>query len=367
MALETAWVDAADQRVLSLPTRCHLTLPHLLWELVPTRSILSLSTSVFRSRLLFWRPTTGSWIGVTNLARTAFAGLAVNLPRSAVSLVKIASLVALTLLLVLLASTALAQESLPASSEAKIAAGVAALKSGDLDGADMVFSEALRQGIKHPLVYHNLGIIAQQRGRHLEAVKRFRQTLALQPDFGPAHLLLGSSLLALKRNAQALGELRRAVKLMPEEPQAHLQLAKAYEASGNWILAVRQLQRLVELAPQEPEYSYQLGRALAKLAGWSYQQISALDPHSARLEQALGQDYAVQEKYDLALVAFQKAARLDPKLPDIHLAIALICLELKRFDEALAAIELELKLVPESKAALDAKSRIEAAKAAAFP
>lgn len=306
-------------------------------------------------------------MGVTNLARTAFAGLAVNLPRSAVSLPKISSLVALPLLLVLLASTAIAQESLPPSLEAKIAAGVRALKSGDLDDAEMVFSEALRQGIKHPLVYHNLGIIAQQRGRHLEAVTRFRQTLDLQPDFGPAHLLLGSSLLALKRNAEALDELRRAVKLMPEEPQAHLQLAKAYQASENWVLAVRQLQRLVVLDPQEPEYSYQLGKALAKLSRWSYQQISALDPHSARLDQALGQDYAVQEKYDLALVAFQKAARLDPKLPDIHLAIALICLELKRFDEALAAIELELELVPESTAAMDTKSKIEAAKAAASP
>jgi hypothetical protein len=51
-------------------------------------------------------------------------------------------------------------------------------------------------------------------------------------------------------------------------------------------------------------------------------------------------------------------------LPEIHLAIALVCLELKRFDEALVAIELELNLVPESKAALDAKAKIEAAKAA---
>jgi tetratricopeptide (TPR) repeat protein len=85
------------------------------------------------------------------------------------------------------------------------------------------------------------------------------------------------------------------------------------------------------------------------------------------LQQALGQEYAVQEKYDLALAAFQKAAQSDPKLPEIHLAIALICLELKRFDEALAAIELELNLLPESKPALDAKAKIEAAKTSASP
>jgi tetratricopeptide (TPR) repeat protein len=265
------------------------------------------------------------------------------------------------------AAATLAQENPPPSFETRVAPGVEALKSGDLDTAEKIFSSALRQGIKHPLVYHNLGVIAQQRSQHVEAVARFRQALALEPDFGPSHLLLGSSLLALGKNAEAVRELQHAVKLMPQQPQAHLQLAEAYESSENWIAAVQQLRKLVELAPQEPEYSYQLGKAWTKLSGWSYQQISRVDPHSARLQQALGQEYAVQEKYDLALVAFQKAAQSDPKLPEIHLAIALICLELKRFDEAVAAIEIELRLVPESKSALDAKAKVEAAKIAASP
>ena len=260
-----------------------------------------------------------------------------------------------------------AQQNLPPEFQSLVAPGVEALKSGDLNTAEEIFSSALRKGIKHPLIYHNLGVIAQQRGKHVEAVARFREALALQPDFGPSHLLLGSSLLALKRNEPALGELRRAVALMPKEPQARLELAKAYEGSENWIAAVQQLQKLVELAPQEPEYSYHLGKALTKLSGWSYQQISKVNPRSARLQQALGQEYAVQGKYDQALAAFQKAAEFDPKLPEIHLAVALLCLELKKLDEAQTAIELELSLVPESKAALDAKSRIEAARAAASP
>jgi tetratricopeptide (TPR) repeat protein len=260
-----------------------------------------------------------------------------------------------------------AQENPPPSFETQVAPGVEALKSGDLETAEKVFNSALRQGTKHPLVYHNLGVIAQLRGQHLEAITRFRQALALQPDFGPSHLLLGSSLLTLRNNAEAVRELQRAVRLLPEQPQARLQLAKADEASENWIGAVQQLQKLVELAPQEAEYSYQLGRGWTKLSGWSYQQISRIEPHSARLEQALGQEYAVQERYDLALAAFEKAAQTDPALPEIHLAIALICLELKRLDEALAAVELELKLVPESKAALEAKAKIEVAKAAVSP
>jgi tetratricopeptide (TPR) repeat protein len=266
-----------------------------------------------------------------------------------------------------IAASALAQENLPAALEAKIAAGVQALKAGDLNSADEVFSDALRQGIKHPLIYHNLGVLAQLRGNHSEAVTRFRQALSLQPNYGPSRLLLGSSLLALHRNSEAVRELKRAVVLMPKEPQAHLQLAKADEATDNWIAAVPEFQKLVELAPQEPEYSFQLGTAWAKLSGWSYSQITRINPDSARLHQALGQECVIQEKYDLALAAYQRAARSDPKMPEVHLAMALILLELKKFDLALAEIDLELNLVPESKMASATKTKIEAIMATSSP
>jgi len=294
-----------------------------------------------------------------------------------------------------------AQEPPPSSLETQVAPGIAALKSGDLDSAEKIFSSALRRGIKHPLVYHNLGVIAQMRGQHLEAVERFREALAIQPNYGASRLLLGTSFLALGRNAEAVRELQRAVLLMPQqpqarlqlakayeasedwvaaaqqlqklveldpqEPQARLQLAKAYEASEDWVAAAQQLQKLVELDPQEPEYAYQMGKAWMRLSGWSYQQIARINPNSARLQQGLGQEYAVQEKYDLALAAFQRAAEADPQLPDVHLAIGSILLEQKKYDQALAEIALELKLVPASKAAEELKTKIENARAGSRP
>ena len=260
-----------------------------------------------------------------------------------------------------------AQEPPPSSLETQVAPGIAALKSGDLDSAEKIFSSALRRGIKHPLVYHNLGVIAQMRGQHLEAVERFREALAIQPNYGASRLLLGTSFLALGRNAEAVRELQRAVLLMPQQPQARLQLAKAYEASEDWIAAAQQLQKLVELDPQEPEYAYQMGKAWMRLSGWSYQQIARINPNSARLQQGLGQEYAVQEKYDLALAAFQRAAEADPQLPDVHLAIGSILLEQKKYDQALAEIALELKLVPASKAAEELKTKIENARAGSRP
>jgi tetratricopeptide (TPR) repeat protein len=249
----------------------------------------------------------------------------------------------------------------------QLAKGIAALKAGDLDSAEKVFTLALHQGVRSPLVYHNLGVIAQERGQHEQAVARFRETLRLQPEFGPAHLLLGISLLALGKNAEAARELKIAEKLMPTEPQVHLQLARANDALGEHLAAIDQYQQLTRLVPQDPEYTYLLAKSWANLSQSSLKDIAKLDSNSVRLHQALSMELWSQGKYDQALASFQKAADVDPKLPELHLARSLIYLEQKKYDEALVEIERELALVPDSQAALATRAKIAAAKSASAP
>ncbi len=271
--------------------------------------------------------------------------------------------IAIMLLLVGVATETAAQKHLTPDVEARIASAIQDLKSGNLDSAQGAFLGLLGRGIKHPLVYHNLGVIALLRGRNAEAITAFRQALALQPDNGSSRLLLGSSLLGLRKNAEAVHELRRAATLMPNEPQVHLELGTAYEAVGNWIAAVQEFQKLVKLAPQEPEFSYQLGNAWTRLADWSIHQIIDIDPNSARVHLGLGLEFAAQGKYDQALAAYQQSVRSDPKMPEVHLATAATYFELKKFDEALSEIEPEFALGPERKAAADIKAKLQAAKA----
>src|SRR2546430_11045013 len=56
-----------------------------------------------------------------------------------------------------------AQENPLPSLETQVAPGIEALKSGDLDTAERIFANALQHGAKHPLVYHNLGVIADRK------------------------------------------------------------------------------------------------------------------------------------------------------------------------------------------------------------
>jgi tetratricopeptide (TPR) repeat protein len=263
-----------------------------------------------------------------------------------------------------LGANALAQPSLSPQLAKLFTAGVDALKSGDLETAEKTFQEVLRRGGKASFVHHNLGIVYQQRGDHAKAAVQFREAVRLQPNFGQARLLLGVSLLASGKIAEAAGELEHSVRLLPGEPQSRLQLANAYERANNWLGAVAQYQALRELAPQEAEYAYRLGRAYARLSEWSLDQIIKIDPEAARLRQSLGQQLLMQGKYELAASEYRRAAERDPKLPEIHLALALIYLEQKRFDEALKEIEQELKITPQSRKALELKQKIDTAKSA---
>jgi tetratricopeptide (TPR) repeat protein len=264
----------------------------------------------------------------------------------------------------LLASLAAAQE-LPDSLRGSFEDGVRALRAGRLAEAETAFRTVIAQGGALAFVHNNLGLAYQQQGQHEQAVEQFREAIRKDPRYAAPRVGLGASELALGRVAEATAELERAVKLTPREPIALFHLARAYERGENWAGAVEQYRALRELAPKEPEYAYRLGKAYLGLAEWSLRELRTLDPGSARLKQAMGHNYRVQGRPDQALRALEQAARADPSLPEIHLALAQIHLEQKRFADARRELELELALVPESAGARALLARVEAEEAKA--
>lgn len=254
-----------------------------------------------------------------------------------------------------------AQQDLPAPLRSLFSEGVQAQKSGRLDVAEKVFLRVLREGGKVAYVYNNLGIVYQLRRNHLKAIDQFREAIHLQPDYVAPRVLIGASLLALGRVAEATRELEQAVKVRPHEPLARFELAKTYERANNLTGAVDQYHALRELSPQEPEYAFRLGKAYMKLALWCTEEIMRLSPGSARLYQTLAENYRAQGRLELAHRAFQRAARIDPALPGIHLALADIYVEQGKPAEARSEVEQELAIVPESVTALALRKKLESA------
>lgn len=256
---------------------------------------------------------------------------------------------------------------LPSALTSRFAAGVAALQGGSLDEAEAAFRAVLRDGGDRAFVHHNLGIVLQRRGQHAAAVAEFRRASALDPVFGPARLLAGSSLIALGRPADALIDLEQAVRLMPREIAAHLQLADACERTGRIARLTEAYRAVVALAPDDPEYAFRLGKAYLRLSQHAYQRIQAIDPQAARLSQALGREYLVQGQPQRARVAFEAAAARDPRLAEVHLALAQLAADDGRWDDAAREVALELAVQPSSREALALRARVDAARSAGRP
>ncbi len=269
-----------------------------------------------------------------------------------------------TAALLALGVAAPAQE-VPPPLQAGFEEGVRALKAGKLDDAEKAFRGVLARDPTSAPVHNNLGIVLQERRQHEQAVAEFREAARLDPRYVAPRILLGASLLALGQVGEARRELERAVKLAPKEPLARLQLAKVEESGGDWMGAVEQYQALRELKPEEPEYLYGLGSAYLHLSEWCLRELDKREGGAARLFQALGHNYRVQGRPDLALTAFTKAAEADPTLPEVHLAMAQIHMEQGRWADARREIDRELALVPESAGARALAERLRALEAGA--
>ncbi|MDQ3070367.1 MAG: tetratricopeptide repeat protein, partial [Acidobacteriota bacterium] len=221
----------------------------------------------------------------------------------------------------------------------------------------------IRDGGDRAFVRHNLGIVLQQRGRHADALVEFRAASRLDPAFGPAHLLAGTSLLALGQARAAVIELGLASQLMPREPAVRLQRADACERVNDVLCLADEYRTLVNLSPDNPEYAYRLGKAYLRLSQWAHTRIQAIDPKAARLSQALGREYLEQGRADLAERAFQDAIARDGTLTEVHLALARIYLGDGQLDEATRAVARVLVLLPDSKDARALQATIDAARA----
>jgi tetratricopeptide (TPR) repeat protein len=242
--------------------------------------------------------------------------------------------------------------SLPESLQSLFASGVKAQKQGDLEEAEKAFLKVLEQGGKLSFVYNNLGAVYQQRKQHAQALAEFREAIRLQPDYAAPRILAGASLTALGKISEAIKELEQAVKLEPNEPLARIQLAQAYDQADNFFGLIEQYQRLRQINPKDSEYTYQLGRAFMRLTGWCSQEIEKINPSSARLYQSIANNYVYQSNKEKAIEYLKRAIQADPKLAELHLALAQLYAQQGQVSEALREIDLELSLVPNSLAAL---------------
>ena len=172
--------------------------------------------------------------------------------------------------------------------------------------------------------------------RFAEALARYREALAINPDYAPAQAGRGEALVRLGRYEEALPALERALALGPPD----------------WAFTGA-LQRLMGQAAAE------LGRD--ETAAEHLEHALQFDPRDAQALDRLALVRFRQQRYEVALELYERLLELTPEVAQVHANRGAALYHLGRVDAALQGFERALALDPALETARSAIERIRAA------
>ena len=121
---------------------------------------------------------------------------------------------------------------------------------GNLSGAVLQFSEAVRIRPEDPVANNALGAVLLASGHVEGAIPRLRTALAGRPDYFDAHYNLGNALASQGDFAGALLHFRAAVRLNPQDASAEANLGSALAETGNLKEARLHFERALQIDPK---------------------------------------------------------------------------------------------------------------------
>ncbi len=183
--------------------------------------------------------------------------------------------------------------------------GKALLKGGQLQGAEVAFEEALKQGVNRGEVALPLGQIFLALGRPEAVIERI-QPSGLAPDLQVEILTMrGNAYLELGKSTQAVQSFENARSIDPKSPSPLIAEVPMLLTAGKIDQAREKAEKAVQLAPNSA-YAWSMKASVA---------------------------HAAFQMPD-ALAAYEKALSLSPKHVDARVARAALLIDLKRDAEA---------------------------------
>jgi tetratricopeptide (TPR) repeat protein len=224
-------------------------------------------------------------------------------------------------------------------------------QAGNLNQAEQLCAQVLREDPRHAGGLFLLGLIDRQAGRYDLAVEHLAQAVRWKPDFAEAHNSLGNALREQKRLEEAVASFRQALRLNPHLAEARSNLGVALMELGRLAEAVASLQQALNLKPNYAEAQNNLGLALSQQgrleeAAASLRQALRLRPDYVEAHNNLGTVLTKQGKLAEAVASLQQALNLKPNHADAHINLGSALMEQGRLEEAVVSLRHALRLQP---------------------
>jgi tetratricopeptide (TPR) repeat protein len=204
---------------------------------------------------------------------------------------------------------------------------------GRLDDAERVAREALATDPEDPALLASLAAVLYGAGRYAEGLSAAEAAVAAAPQAEATHRLRALLLSALDRHPEAVEAAYRSVTLAPEDPQAATAYARVLRRAGRLADAEQVAHRVVALDPQSAAAHFLLAdiagdRGDRRTARRAYEETLRLDPQHAVARHDLAVLDAQSRRPAPALRGFVEAGTLDPGLPHVLQAVAVVLWQL---------------------------------------
>lgn len=179
-----------------------------------------------------------------------------------------------------------------------------------LDEAEQIYRQILQAVPNHPQILNLLGIIAQTKNLHEQAVSFFEQSLLNDNNNFETYFNLGWSLFALKKYAEASAAFQRVIKLNPKVFQAYNSLGKIYAIENIKEEAKSAFEHALAINPKYLEAQINLACLEQNLP--QLQNLLQQNPTRGDIAHNIAKIYQSQNLFHQTLAYAAKAAELLP-------------------------------------------------------
>jgi tetratricopeptide (TPR) repeat protein/SAM-dependent methyltransferase len=196
-------------------------------------------------------------------------------------------------------------------------AAVAHHQTGTLSEAERQYRHLLTLAPNHADSWHNLGLIALQRGDAAAAVELFDKAIKINGKVAEYHYNVALAWRALNRNDHVAAHLERAIALRGDYALAHLNLGNVRREQHRLADAAACYEQAIAVGPNLAVARFNLANVLSELgrpdaAVAQYNQVLAIDPNHAESHGNLGAALIALGRTAAAISHFERAVALKP-------------------------------------------------------
>lgn len=192
-------------------------------------------------------------------------------------------------------------------------------EEGQLQRAEYLYRDVLRQAPGHAAALNMLGVIGCQTGNLSAGAALIRRALEAEPDNPGFNNNLGMAQLQMGDAQTAIAQFERAVRAQPRFAEAQFNLANAYLAVGNADAAEKHYRKALRVRPDFADALNNLGnllrqRARAREALPLLRRLVAERPEDAQAQCNLALALQADGALDEASAVYRHALALDARL-----------------------------------------------------